>query len=256
MFAKLILIVLKYSLLMCEFFYFPLHAYLFQWRAVVAPWRHQERKLARRRTLLVGVIRLLYFSSLYFVRGSSILLYYLIAYSISIQIIRFTDAFSHSYEVVPVGTKRRHSSKSYDMLHTYSIAWEADESESAFIRFCAHVTHVLFFLNFNFHTQHHQATCKSWYELNHSFALRHRAVSTVSNETENEGDIMNHHSLYNFTPKQYTIPLLVALQAFHAHRVHRIFGKPGSPTLDPITGRLSLAHCFGVTDASILVLEV
>jgi fatty acid desaturase len=268
----------KYSLLVCEYFYFPLHAYIFEWRAILSPWWKNERRFARRRTLVVFIVRLLYFAFMYSVGGLSILLYYLIAYSMAIQTIRFTDSFSHSYDVVPVGTKGKPLTKLYDIMNTFSVVWETDENMSIVCRLFAHLTHIVFFLNFNFHTHHHYATQKKWYELSRPFYLGHHQLTPTENkdvkqhliDPVEEEYIMNHqptgeklptsadlhHPLNRFTSEHYTIPLAVALRVFHTHRVNRIFKKSSLPVFDPITEQVSLENCYGVTDAPILVLEV
>jgi hypothetical protein len=257
----------------CEFFYFPLNAYIIHWRSIFSPWWKEERKTKRTRTLIVILIRVAYFSSLFFVGGLPVILSYLMAYSISIQIIRFTDVYSHGYEVVPVGSATKNLSKQYDMLHTYSIVLEINKKSSKIVQYLTKFIHIALFLNFNFHNQHHYATQKKWFQLGSSFQSEDKTLvlKTIDDENNNFDEfVMNNQpeeekamektsqldSLCGVPSKHFTIPMLVALRAFHRHRVTRLFSKPGKPIFDPITGKLSLDTCYGVIDAPLLALEV
>lgn len=264
----------------CEYFYFPVNAYIIHWRSICSPWWKEDRKMKRKRTCIVILIRMAYFLSLFYFGNLSVILCYLVAYSMSIQITRFTDAYSHNYEVVPLGSATKNQSKQYDMLHTYSIVLETNEKSSRMIQYFARSIHIAFFLNFNFHNQHHYATQKKWFQLGSSFQSDDNAlilkkkqmnIERKSDENNNSDEIvMNHQpeegkammnisesdSLCDVPKKHFTIPMLVALRAFHTHRVTRLFSKPGKPLLDPITGQLSLDKCYGVTDAPLLALEV
>ncbi|CAF0855140.1 unnamed protein product [Didymodactylos carnosus] len=264
-------------------------------------------RFMQHRTIVILSIRLLYFSFFwYFGNGPLILICYLIAYSISIQIMRFTDTFSHDYELIAVGTQTKYLSKTYDMLHTYSIEWDTNLQTPIMIRFLPRLVHSLFFLNFNFHNQHHYATQKKWYELGYKFTsdenvstktlptsvitqLRHQHMTKITkpNTTPTDDDdgyddkekmeyIMNHqpdeesksitdditidhnesYSLRGIPKHHFTIPLSTALYAFHTHRLTRLFSSPNRPLYNPLTKRLSLEHCYGITDAPLLVLEV
>ena len=236
--------------------------------------------MKRKRTCIVILIRMAYFLSLFYFGSLSVILCYLVAYSISIQITRFTDAYSHNYEVVPIGLATKNQSKQYDMLHTYSVVLDTNEKSSRLIQYFARSIHIAFFLNFNFHNQHHYATQKKWFQLGSSFQSddntwllkkKQMNIERKSDENNNSDEfVMNHQpeegkaminisesdSLCGVPKKHFTIPMLVALRAFHIHRVTRLFSKPGKPLLDPITGQLSLDKCHGVTDAPLLALEV
>lgn len=262
----------KGLLCVCEYVYFPLNAYIIHWRSILSPWWKVERTNMRWRTTLVIVLRVFYFWLLFYYGGLSAILCYLTAYSISIQITRFTDAFSHDYEVVPVGSKTKVLSKQYDMLHTYSVVWEPNDKASKFLHYLATVIHIVLFLNFNFHNQHHYATQKKWFQLGISFQSEKQTIVEKKLDSDDNSDefIMNHQpegdetkatslhedSLCGVPKKHFTIPLVSALWAFHIHRVTRLFSQPGKPIIDPTTGELSLGTCYGVADAPLLALEV
>lgn len=263
--------ILEGTLLWSEYFYIPLHAYIVHWRSVLAPWWKSERKAMRCRTALIIVIRAIYFYTLYHLRGPSILVCYFLAGSISIQIIRFTDAFSHTYEVVPLDAPRKYLSKSYDMANTYSIEFVTDRNMAAVVKLFAQLIHVGFFLNFNFHNQHHYATQRKWYELDSSIdESSHSALNNQVDVANEQEHIMNNQpdeietsalksipgSLCGIPKSHFTIPLPVALRAFHRHRLNRVHGEPGKPYFDPVSKTVSLDKFYGVADASVLVLEL
>ncbi|CAF1353384.1 unnamed protein product [Adineta steineri] len=254
-------------LLWSEYFYIPSHAFIIHWRSVLAPWWSKERKSMRLRTVLILMIRTIYFFILYYLRDPLVLVCYFIAYSISIQIIRFTDAFSHTYEVVPVDTPRKYQSKMYDMSHTYTIEFETNEQTSKIVKLLAQFIHVGVFLNFNFHNQHHYSTQKKWFELGSSFITNDNFIEDNQDENvddqnnqPNKQEITTHQSnsgsLCGVPKNHYTISLSAALRAFHIHRLKRIYGDPGKPFYDPISKIISLDNYYGVADASVLVLEL
>lgn len=289
---------IMYTLFVCEYLYFPLHAYMLRWRSILSPWWKEQRRFMQHRTIVILSIRLLYFSFLwYFGDGPLILICYLIAYSISIQVMRFTDTFSHDYELVPVNSQTKYLSKTYDMLHTYTVAWDTNLQTPTMIRFLARIVHILFFLNFNFHNEHHFATQKKWYKLGYGSTSGEKAstetltkpvmaqlqyqqmvkINKLTTDVDEEKEyIMNHqpdeepesirdditindngsYSLCGIPKHHFTIFLTTALYAFHTHRLTRLFSTPNRPFYDPLTRRLSLEHCYGITDAPLLVLEV
>jgi hypothetical protein len=249
--------IFKQLFVICEYFYFPINAYLVHWRSTFAPWWKDERRMTRTRTFVIIIIRMIYFYSLYYIRGSSIIIRYLIAYSMSIQVLRFTDTFSHDYEVVPAGTPTKYLSKEYDMLHTYSTVWETNEQTPIIIRWIAQFIHISFFLNFNFHNQHHYATQKKWFQLGSSFRAEDddRSV-TINYENHNDTKAVHLGLLCGVSKKHFTIPMSVTLRAFHTHRLTRLFSLPGRPIFDPITEQLSLDNCYGITDAPLLALAI
>jgi fatty acid desaturase len=148
----------------------------------------------RIRMLLLVAVRLAFFAALAWVSLKAVLLYAL-AYVIFITVLRFMDAFQHTYEVfatqslqaAPADPKR---DLRYEYENTYSnlIArrwWWLN----------------LLVLNFAYHNAHHVRPSAPWHKL--------RAL---------------HRSLYEENDKQ-VIPCRELLANYHRHRVARVLAR-------------------------------
>jgi fatty acid desaturase len=177
-------------ILALEWAYIPAVEILVRGMIIATPFSTGTRS-DRIRMLLSLAIRLAFFALLAWVSVKALLLYAL-AYLIFVTVLRFMDAFQHTYEVfathslqpAPIDPKR---DLRYEYENTYSnlIAerwWWLN----------------LLVLNFAFHNAHHVRPGLPWYRL--------RSL---------------HRSLYGENEKQ-VIPCRDLLSGYHRHRVARV----------------------------------
>lgn len=143
------------------------------------------------RVIAVSAVRLAFFITLAFVSLKAVLLYAL-AYVIFLTVLRFMDAFQHTYEV----------SASYS-LDAAAIDPKRDlryEYENTYSNLVAerHWWLNLLVLNFPYHNAHHVRPSVPWYRL--------RAL---------------HRSLYGEKDQQ-VIPCRALIASYHRHRVSRV----------------------------------
>jgi fatty acid desaturase len=183
--------ILRRMVLALEWAYLPavellMHAYVIA-RPFIDPQRHADRS----RVLVILLARGSAFAALGWFAPRALLLY-AIAYLIMISVLRFADAFQHTYDAyaipdsdpVPADKLR---DKPYEQANTYSnlasLRWPWLN---------------LLLLNFPFHNAHHDKPSVPWYRLP---AL--------------------HRELYGAQPAQ-VIPMAKLLLPFHRHRVKRV----------------------------------
>jgi fatty acid desaturase len=184
---------LQRAALLLEWAYVPLIELLMRGMIVAAPFSTGTPTERRRMLLRLGV-RLGFIAALAWVSIKAVLLYAL-AYLIFLTVLRFMDAFQHTYEVfasrslqaAPVDPKR---DLRFEYQNTYSnlIAerwWWLN----------------LLVLNFSYHNAHHVRPGMPWYRLH---AL--------------------HRSLYGSKDPQ-VIPCRNLLSSYHRHRVARVLAS-------------------------------
>jgi fatty acid desaturase len=193
-----------------------MHAYV-----IVLPFLRPERRADRGRVLAILLVRGSVFAALGFFAPRALLLY-AVAYLIMITVLRFADAFQHTYdayailesEQVPADKLR---DKTYEQANTYSnlasLRWPWLN---------------LLLLNFPFHNAHHEKPTAPWYRLP---AL--------------------HHELYGAQPAQ-VIPMAQLLPPFHRYRVKRVladdYGEvdPGAGHAAGFVGAVSVSFLTAV----------
>jgi fatty acid desaturase len=179
------------TILALEWAYLPAVELLMHAYVVARPFLNPQRRADRGRVLAILALRGMAFAALGMFAPRALLLY-VVAYLIMVSVLRFADAFQHTYdayaipdsEPVPADT---HRDKAYEQAHTYSnlasLRWPRLN---------------LLLLNFPYHNAHHEKPTVPWYRLP---AL--------------------HRDLYDGQSGQ-VIPMSKLLPPFHRHRVTRV----------------------------------
>jgi fatty acid desaturase len=147
----------RQSVLALEWAYVPAVELLMRGLIVVAPFRYGSLR-ARVRMVLLIALRLAFFVALALISLRALLLYAL-AYLVFLHVLRFMDAFQHTYDVfvsrslapAPADPER---DRQYEYEHTYSnllsVRWPWLN---------------LLVLNFPYHNAHHTQTSVPWHHL-------------------------------------------------------------------------------------------
>lgn len=182
---------LRRFVLLLEWCYVPAVELFMHGYVIALPFMREERRSERGRVLIIVGVRGLAFAALAYVSPRALLLYVL-AYLIMVTVLRFADAFQHTYDAyailesdkVPADKLR---DKAYEKANTYSnlasLRWPWLN---------------LLLLNFPYHNAHHEQPVVPWYRLP---AL--------------------HQTLYGEGCQQI-IPMTRLLNPFHRHRVKRV----------------------------------
>jgi len=181
------------SVLGLEWAYIPFVELLMRAMIVVAPFRHGTVR-ARVRTVSLLMVRVVFWCALALVSMKALLLY-AIAYLIFVHVLRFMDAFQHTYEVFP---SQSLTAAPPDPRRTRRYEYENTYSNLVAIRW---PWLNLLVLNFPYHNAHHTKTGVSWYELP---AL--------------------HRELYG-THDPQVIPCRDLIVNYHRHRVARVLAE-------------------------------
>lgn len=207
---------IRNSLLALEWLYFPALAFLLRIRSIFAPFWVAERKNDRGRVTLILIVRLAMFALLAFLSPKALLLYFL-SYIGMITILRFMDAFQHTYEVFPLGAVLPDRDRAHEQTNTFSNVisqryWWLN----------------LLLLNFGYHNAHHEVMKCPW----HSLHELDRALFS--------------------DPASHVITLPELLANYHKFRITRIASGQGS-AVDQF-GNRSLEAFYGGIEVSFLVL--
>jgi fatty acid desaturase len=132
---------------------FIMHAYV-----VALPFAKETRKAERPRLVAIVAVRVAAFALLAWVSVKTLLLY-LVAYMIMLHVLRFTDAYQHTYDAfavleegeVPDDKVRDHD---YEQHNTYTNLVSV-----------AHPWFNLLLLNFSYHNAHHERPIVPWHDL-------------------------------------------------------------------------------------------
>jgi len=198
-------VVLRRSVLMLEWLYVPAVELLMHAFVIVLPFIRDERRAERGRVLTILWVRGMAFAALVYFEPHALLLY-VIAYFIMVTVLRFADAFQHTYDAYAIlesaqvpDDKLR--DKAYEQANTYSnlvsVRWPGLN---------------LLLLNFPYHNAHHEQLAVPWYRLP---AL--------------------HSKLYGIGYRQ-VIPMSRLLYPFHHHRVKRVLSDDYG-VVDTTTGK-------------------
>ncbi len=203
-------------LLGLEWCYFPALAFLSRLRAMFAPFYLRDRQHERLRVSLIFLIRSTLFSVLGWISLKALVLYF-VAYISMINILRFVDAFQHTYEVYAVGSDLPKRDRAHEQANTFSNIISQRYSW----------LNVLL-LNFGYHNAHHELMKCPWYSLP---------------ELDKE--------LYTGDEIHYiTLPELIG--NYHRFRLSRIYSGQGSAV--DAQGNRHLETFYGGTEVSFLVL--
>lgn len=159
---------------------------------LTAPFRLERLRGQRRRVVAVLGLRLLSFAGLAWLWLPAPA-FYALGYMLFLHVMRFMDAYQHSYELAVVGDRaelagRTRPSREFEALHTYS-------NPAPLLN--------LVTLNFGYHNAHHHRPAEPWYRLP---AL--------------------HRELYGAASAN-TLPFLHLLRNYHRNRVRVLLGEYG-----------------------------
>lgn len=193
-----------------------MHAYV-----MALPFIAEEKKHRRARVIAIITIRAAAFTLLGWVSLIG-LLGYAIAYMIMLHVLRFADAYQHTYDAfailqggdIPADKVRDHT---YEQRNTYSNLISV-----------AHPLLNLLLLNFSYHNAHHERPIEPWYRLPRL-----------------------HAELF---PGDYAqvLPMTTLLAAHHRYRVKRVLsGDYGNVTETP-SGQLDPSGFYGAVGVSFL----
>jgi fatty acid desaturase len=199
-----------------EWLEIPILDYGLRWHSIVAPFWLASRRQERLRIILILMIRGTAFACLGWVSLKALFLYG-IAHLGMVHVLRFLDAFSHTYQVFPMGTKTPKVDEEYEQANTFSNVVSLDYPWLN-----------LLLLNFGYHNAHHQVMHCPWHSLRHL-----------------------DRQLFQGTEAQY-IPLHRLLWNYHHYRCHRIFSDQGHVVEEQ--GQYILSDFYGALGVSFLVL--
>jgi len=185
---------LRRLVLLLEWCYLPAIELLMHAFVIALPFLREERRADRMRVTLILLVRGVAFAALAYYSIQALLLY-VFAYLIMVTVLRFADAFQHTYDAYEIlesdkvpNDKLR--DKAYEQANTYSnlisVRWPALN---------------LLLLNFPYHNAHHEQLAVPWYRLP---AL--------------------HHKLFDDS-KGPVIPMSHLLLPFHRHRAKRVLSE-------------------------------
>ena len=178
------------SILALEWAYVPAIELLMRGMVIITPFQDGRRQ-DRIRVVAVVAIRVIFWTALALVSMKAVLLYAL-SYFLFLNVLRFMDAFQHTYEVFPSRSlepapadPRRN--RRYEYENTYSnllaVRWKWLN---------------LLVLNFAYHNAHHARSGAPWYRL-----------PTL------------HYALYKESDPQ-VLPFRALIASYHRHRVARV----------------------------------
>ncbi|MDB6101035.1 MAG: Fatty acid desaturase [Gammaproteobacteria bacterium] len=181
------------GVLFLEWAYVPAVELMMRGMVIGSPFQYGTTR-ERARVIVLLLIRLIFFTALALISIKAVLLYAL-SYLLFLNVLRFLDAFQHTYEVFPSRSlapappdPRR--TRRYEYENTYSNLlsehwWWLN----------------LLVLNFPYHNAHHERAGESWYRL----PALHRALFS------------------NKDPQ--VIPCRELARSYHRHRVARILAS-------------------------------
>lgn len=179
-----------------EWLYFPIFEFEMRWRVTLAPFFDPIKRSLVWRTIGLMLYRTVAFALLGWISWKALLLYFL-AYVSFVNIMRFADAFHHTYEYAIVGQEFPKRDRIYEQDHTFSNLVSLK-----------HPWLNLLFLNFGYHNAHHHNMSVPWHELPE---LHQKLYS------EKGGGLL-------------LLPQLV--KNYHRFRVYRLFSGQGDATLE------------------------
>ena len=196
-----------------EWCYFPIVSFWSRWRAI---WKNWQKPEQIQRITCIFAIRLTAFILIGIISLKALLLYFL-SYVGMITVLRFIDAFQHTYDAFPVGTELPKRDCDHEQLHTYSNL----------------ISHRypwlnLLVLNFGYHNAHHAVMKCPWH-----------SIPELNNELAQNKNV-------NY------ISLSQQLFSYHRYRVSRLASGQGDATGE--MGNRDYEQFFGAVDVSFITL--
>lgn len=204
------------TILTLEWLYFPALSFIIRWRGIADSLGNPQRRDERLRVALILLTRVLLFTLLGLASLKALFLYFL-AYIGMLTVLRFVDAFQHTYEVFPIGTPLPKRDRAHEQANTFSNVlsrryWWLN----------------LLLLNFGYHNAHHELMKCPWHCLH-----------------ELDRDLFSGQEVHYIT-----LPQL--LGNYHRFRISRIFSGQGQAV--DTEGKLQLETFYGGIEVSFLVL--
>ncbi len=199
-----------------EWLHIPALDLLLRWRSATAPFWLESRKDERLRAFVLLLVRGSLFLGLGLLSWKALPLYG-IAYISMIHILRFMDAFQHTYEVFPLGAPTPEHDYTFEQSNTFS---NIISLQYPWLN--------LLLLNFSYHNAHHYAMKCPWHNL-----------PALDKQLFRDDEI-------------HYIALYRLLWNYHQFRLKRIFSNQGQAVDEE--GRLTLDRFYGGLGVSLLVL--
>jgi fatty acid desaturase len=203
--------VLRSIYVVLEWLYFPALEFEMRWRIILDPVMDVNKRSLLTRTVLLVLMRTLGFGLLAWVSWHALLLYF-IAYISFVNLMRFVDAFHHTYEYSIAGQKFPQLDRVYEQKNTFS---NLVSIKYPWLN--------LLFLNFGYHNAHHHNMSCPWHELPEL-----------------------HDKLYG-ERNQSLLPLPLLISNYHRFRLLRLFtgqgamNTEGERLLDSFTGGVAVS---------------
>ncbi len=197
-----------------EWAYLPLFEFELRWRIILAPSLEKEKRHLRWRNLGLMACRTALFALMGWYSAKALVLY-AIAYISFVNLMRWMDAFHHTYEYVIVGQPIPKRDRVYEQANTFS---NLVSTRFTWLN--------LLFLNFGYHNAHHHNMSVPWHEL----PKLHQDVF---------GDAIGG-----------IMPLPMLVWNYHKFRLQRLFSGQGEVT--PAATQLALDNFTGGIAVSFL----
>lgn len=180
--------------LVAEWAYVPAVELIMHYYVILLPFitTNEKHRANRRKVAITLLVRGVFFTLVALVSLKAALLYF-VAWSIMLTVLRFTDAYQHTYDAFAVledGGKipdDKQRDRTYEQMNTFSnvvsVRWPVLD---------------LLLLNFAYHNAHHEKPVAPWYRL--------RKL---------------HAELYGDTYGQ-VLPMHLLFKSFHQHRLRRV----------------------------------
>ena len=182
----------RYIILGLEWLYFPAVNFFLRFREILILFQRRNLSKSKLHLFLFLIVRAVFFLFIGIHSTKALILYFL-SYVSMINILRFMDAFQHTYDVFPSSSKLPKRDTKYEQENTFSIL------------FPNHLSWLnLLFLNFGFHNAHHADMKCPWHQL----------------------DSLNEH-LFPVLETN-TIPILNAVKSYHYFRIKRLLLGQGN----------------------------
>jgi fatty acid desaturase len=207
---------IRQIIIILEWFYFPIVSFWSRWRSIFVLWQNGKHQKERARLISILLLRATLFVLLGLISLKAILFYFL-SYVIMITILRWMDAFQHTYEAFSPGIPLPKRSNAEEQSNTYSNLLSR-----------RYPWLNLLFLNFGYHNAHHALMKCPW----HSLPKLDREISLVNN--------------FNY------IPFSKQLINYHRFRITRLLEGQGQ-TVDR-QGSQTYDRFYGAADVSFLTL--
>jgi fatty acid desaturase len=199
-----------------EWLYFPIVSFWSRWQGIANCLCNPKHRNEQVRIVLIIIIRTVLFTLLALTSPKALLLYFL-SYIGMITVLRWMDAYQHTYEAVPPGTPLPKRDRTHEQANTFSNLLSRRYPWLNFL-----------FLNFGYHNAHHAVMKCPWYCL----PELDRKISQES--------------------KTHYISLSKQLIDYHRFRVTRLFTGQGLPVHGQINP--TSVNFDGAVDVSFITL--